>query len=311
MRIAFYGNFGVSYSSETHHAASLESLGHDVVRLQEPKCAASQIIAEAKNSDMFVWIHTHGWDTPGMAKALREIKAAGVPVVAYHLDLYMGLKRWQQYEGDPYMRDIDHFFTVDRLMADWLNANTPVRGHYLPPGVFGPECYMAEPDGFGNDVIFVGSKGYHPEWPYRPKLIDWLRDTYGPRFTHVGGDGDTGTIRGAELNRFYASSKVVVGDTLCLNFDYPDYWSDRCPETLGRGGFLIHPAIRGMENYFTGGEHLAYYQFGDFDKLKFLIDYYLDHDAERETIRHAGHEHVKNTATYAHRWAEILDTVFG
>lgn len=314
MRIAFYGNFSVSYSSETHHAASLEALGHEVVRLQEPKCGATQIVAEASRSDMFVWIHTHGWDTPGMNQALKRIKTAGVPVVAYHLDLYMGLRRWKQYERDPYLREIDHFFTVDRLMADWLNENTAVTGHYLPAAVFGPECYLAETDHpQGNDVIFVGSKGYHPEWPYRPKLIDWLRDTYGPRFTHVGGDGDTGTVRGHDLNRIYASSKVVVGDTLCLNFDYPDYWSDRVYETLGRGGFLIHPCIKGMERTFKHERDLVFYEYGDFDALQYQIDKYLD-DPDwqpiRERIRRNGHELVKGSETYAHRWQTILDTVF-
>lgn len=178
MRIVFYGNFQVSYSSESHHAASLEELGHTVVQLQEPSTPADQIIAEAAKSDMFAWVHTHGWNTPGMKTVLHAIKARGVPVVTYHLDLYLGLRRWKIYESDPYMRDIDHFFTVDRLMADWLNANTEVRGHYLPAAVFGPECYLAEPTSpHGNDVIFVGSKGYHPEWPYRPQLIEWLRAT--------------------------------------------------------------------------------------------------------------------------------------
>lgn len=311
MRIAFLGNFHVPYSSESHHAASLEELGHTVVRLQEPEVAAGLVSYEAGRADLFVWVHTHGWDIPGMRDALTAIKVAGVPVVAYHLDLYLGLRRWRQYESDPYMRDIDHFFTVDRLMADWLNQNTPVKGHYLPAAVFGAECYRAEPDSpHGNDVIFVGSRGYHPEWPYRPKLIDWLRDTYGSRFTHVGGDGDTGTVRGHDLNRLYASSKVAVGDSLCLNFDYPDYWSDRVFETLGRAGFLIHPRIQGMERIFKDGEHLAFYDFDDFDQLKFLIDYYLDDEAERERIRRAGHDMVRTSQTYVHRWQTILDTVF-
>lgn len=310
MRIAFLGNFGVSYSSESHHAASLEALGHQVIRLQEPKTPAEQILSEASAADVFVWVHTHQWDTRGIEWALKGIKAAGVPVVAYHLDLYLGLRRWKQYESDPYMRLIDHFFTVDRLMADWLNQNTEVTGHYLPAAVFGPECYLAEPDSpHGNDVIFVGSKGYHPEWPYRPQLIDWLRDTYGPRFTHVGGDGDTGTIRGADLNRLYASSKVAVGDTLCLNFDYPDYWSDRVYETLGRGGALIHPYVKGMERTFTDMTHLAFYQYGDFDELRELIDLFVDSPVDRETMRLAGHEMVKSSETYAQRWEQILTAV--
>jgi spore maturation protein CgeB len=311
MRITFLGNWSVSYSTETHHGKSLESLGHEVIRLQEPKAPAAQIQAEAEKSDLFVWTHTHGWVTPGIEGVLHRLKKAGVPVVAYHLDLYMGIQRWTQYEEDPYMRMIDHFFTVDKLMAAWLNNNTEVRGHFLPAGVFDQECYLAEPTSpHGNDVVFVGSRGYHREWAYRPQLIDWLKATYGPRFTHVGGDGQTGTVRGDDLNQLYASSKVAIGDSLCLNFNYPYYASDRVFETLGRGCAIIHPRIQGMEEWFEDRKHLAFYEFGDFDGLRKLIDYYLEHDEEREAMRRAGHEHVKANHTYVHRWQEILETVF-
>lgn len=313
MRVTFYGNFGVSYSSETHHAASLEALGHEVIRLQEPKVHAEDILKTALDSDLFVWIKTHGWDTPGdMAETLAELRTARIPTVSYHLDLYMGLERWSRYKSDPYMMALDHFFTVDRLMADWLNHNTPVKGHYIPAGVFGAECYMTrEPSVHANDVIFVGQRNYHREWPWRPQLVDWLSNTYGDRFTRIAGDTAAGTTRGDDLNRLYGNSKVAVGDSLCINFDYPDYWSDRVYETLGRGGFLIHPKIAGMERHFVDGEHLVFYDFGDFDQLQFLIDYYLEADEERETIRKAGHEHVKANHTYTQRWQSILETVCG
>lgn len=311
MRVVFYGNFAVSYSSESHHAAALEELGHEVIRLQEPKVHADQICETALAADLFVWIKTHGWSTPGdMHRTLRRLREAQVPAISYHLDLYMPLRRWAQYKSDPYLMELDHFFTVDRLMADWLNQNTPVKGHYLPAGVHGPECYPAEPTSpHGNQVIFVGQRNYHPEWPYRPKLIDWLHNVYGNQFTRIAGDTPAGTTRGHDLNRLYASSKVAVGDTLCPNFDYPDYWSDRVYETLGRGGFLIHPHVPGMEQHFTDGEHLVFYRYGDFDQLRTLINHYLANDEAREQIRKAGHEHVKANHTYAHRWQQILDTV--
>lgn len=312
MRIAFLGNWGVDYSSESHHAKSLESLGHTVVRMQEPNTSAARIQDEAEASDLFVWVHTHGWQTPNIDHAITAIRAAGVPVVAYHLDLYLPLpQRWAQYQDDPYIRLVDHWFTVDPAMADWLNANTAVHGHYLPAGVFGDECYISDqPSPHANDVIFVGSRGYHPEWSYRPKLIDWLRNTYGRRFTHVGGDGHTGTIRGHELNAVYANSKVAVGDSLCPGFTYPDYVSDRIFECAGRGGFQIFPHIKGLERWFRDCEHLAFYPFGDFEHLKFQIDYYLEDDASREDMRRAGHEHVKANHTYRHRWQQIIETVF-
>jgi hypothetical protein len=307
MRIAFLGNFAVPYSSETHHARSLETLGHEVIRLQEPSTAVSVITEQALRADAFVWIHTHGWDTPGIDFALRAIKNAGIPTLTYHLDLWWGLQRQKDVRSSPYW-DLDHFFTVDKKMADWLTDNTPVKGHYLPAGVFDEECFISsEPSPFANDVIFVGSRGYHPEWPWRPQLIDWLRNTYGSRFTHIGGDGDSGTLRGAALNAAYSGSKVAVGDTLCLGFDYPWYASDRLFEAPGRGGFQIFPRIKGIPELFDGT--MEFFNFGDFDGLKDLIDYYLEHDQGREALRTMCHEHVKTHHTYVQRWETILETI--
>lgn len=311
MHITFLGNFQVDYTSETHHAASLEALGHKVTRLQEAQVTAAEVEAAALAGGAFTWVHTHAWETPGdIGATLRTLRAAGVPSLSYHLDRWMGLRRQADMRPDAPYWQLDHFFTCDAVQADWLNTNTSMTGHYLPAGVFGPECHMAQP-GERFDVAFVGSKGYHPEYAYRPQLIEWLQRTYGDRFRHYGGGGRP-TVRGAELNQVYAGAKVVVGDSLCLDPDYPGmYWSDRIYETLGRGGFLIHPKLKGLENHFTDGEHVVLYEHGDFDQLKMLIDYYLEDDEEREQIRKAGHEHVKATHTYLHRWEAILDTVFG
>lgn len=309
MRIAFYGNFGVDYSSESHHAATLELLGHQVTRIQEPRATERELKDALVEAGLFVWVHTHGWNTPGIDDVLRYATTLGVPTMTYHLDLWMGLHRQRDMHSDAYWQ-IGHFFTVDRLMADYLNQNTPVRGHYVNAAMFAPEAYLAKPGHpYGNDVVFVGQRNYHPEWDYRPKLVDWLAATYGDRFTRIAGDTPAGTTRGHHLNRLYASSKVVVGDSLCLGFDYPDYWSDRVYETLGRGGFLIHPHVKGMERHFKDGEHLVFYEYGDFEQLQFLIDYYLENPAEREVIRRQGHEHVKASHTYTQRWQQILDSV--
>ncbi|MBF6138129.1 glycosyltransferase family 1 protein [Nocardia otitidiscaviarum] len=308
MRIAFLGNFHVPYTSESHHAATLERLGHDVDRLQEARTPAAEIYASAYSADVFVWVHTHGWRNPGIDRVLRSLKRLGIPTLTYHLDLWMGLRRQRDIRRtDPYWQ-LDHFFTADRLMAQWLSDNTDVHGHYLPAAVYDAECAILPPTTDRFDIAFVGSRSYHPEWPYRPKLIDWLADTYGDRFRHYG-DSSRGVVRGPALNQLYADARVVVGDSLCMNYSYADYWSDRVYETLGRGGFLIHPAVPGMDRHFTDRKHLAFYRYGDFDQLRELIDYYLDHDGEREQLRQAGHELVRTHHTYLDRWTHILQVV--
>ena len=306
--IVFLGNFRVDYSTESHHAATLESMGHKVIRLQETEAKSQDILEIAKTSDMFIWVHTHGWKTLGripMNKVLIKLKAFGIPTMTYHLDLWFGLRRQRDLHSDPVYKDIGHFFTVDSKMAEWFNKNTSVKGHYLPAGVYDKEAYYKPIKNFKHEVIFVGSKRYHPEWKYRTQLIDFLSKTYGESFEHWGNDG-LGTVRGDELNKLYASTKVVVGDSLCPKFNYPDYWSDRVYETIGRGGFIIHPFISGMEKEFVDREHLAFYEYKKFDQLKQLIDYYLVNNKERDAIRVAGQKLVKNNYTYRNRWEHIL-----
>jgi len=303
VKIAFLGNFKVDYTSETHHANSLQSLGHQVIRLQEAKTPASRIGEAATESDLFVWVHTHGWDTPGIRDVLTGLRDRRIPSLTYHLDLWRGLARERDIRSSPYW-EIDHFFTVDALMADWLNANTPVKGHFIPAGVYDQDCYISDqPSKFANDVVFVGSRRYHREWPWRPQLVTWLKQTYGRRFTHIGPDGIT-ALRGDDLNRMYANSKVAVGDTLCQNFDYPFYTSDRYFEAPGRGAFQIFPRIKG-----TDWVDMPRFTFGDFDELKALIDHYLTADDEREKLRHRCHTQVKEHHTYRVRWQQILETV--
>lgn len=313
VKVAFLGNFSDEHGSETYHKRSLEALGHTVTPFQETQAGSELILQEALKSDMFVWVHTQGWQTPGalgMSEVLSTLKRVGIPSVAYHLDLLFGLQRQSDLGENDVFYHIDHFFTVDRRMAEWFNSNTDVKGHYLQAGVSYDECIMTPPakPEYQHDVIFVGSKGYHPEWPYRPLLIDWLKDTYNDRFAHYGGDG-LGVMRGLPLNSLYADSKIVIGDSLCREFTYEDYWSDRVYETIGRGGFIIHPFIEGMEKHFEDREHLVFYEFGNFDQLAELVAYYLEHSTEREQIRRSGHEHVKEHHTYVNRWRHIVEQV--
>lgn len=314
-RIVFLGNFYVDFSSETHHVKSLESLGHQVIKMQETEARSDVILLEAKAADLFIWVHTHGWETPGpwsMYEVLDSLKEAGIPTMTYHLDLWFGLRRQDDLQNDPFYKRIGHFFTVDKLMADWFNENTGVQGHFLTAGVYDKECYIHpdyNKDQFDYDVIFVGSRGYHPEWQYRPQLINFLRNTYGSRFLHVGGDGDTGIVRGDALNRIYAKSKIAVGDTLNLNFNYPYYTSDRLFESTGRGGFTIYPDIKGLNDYFIDNKEIAFYRHGDFGDLKQKIDFYLQNDGIRESMRMAGFERTRSEHTYVHRWKEILKTL--
>ena len=309
MKIVFFGNFSIDYTTESHHLWTYKKLGHEVKTFQEPQAKADNILKEALTADMFVWTHTHGWNTPGMSNVLKELKDKNIPSVGYHLDLWKGIKREIDIDTDPYW-NIEYFFTVDKLFVKDLKEKG-IKAHYLPAGVVEKECYISGYDKkkYPHEVIFVGSKGYHEEWQYRPKLIQWLSDTYRDQFGHYGGDG-LGVVRGTELNKLYASCKVVVGDTLCKGFNYPYYYSDRLFETTGRGGFIIFPYIEGIRDLFQRDE-LVTYPYNDFAKLKQKIDYYLENERSRKQIKLNGFLRTKTSHTYTNRLKELISIVKG
>ena len=99
--------------------------------------------------------------------------------------------------------------------------------------------------------------------------------------------------------------KVVVGDS-CLAGGITNYWSDRIPETCGRGAFLIHPEVEGLAD-----EHpdLVTYPLEDFDALGLLIDFYLQETETRYEFAKLNRTHVLNHHTYQHRMARLLQEI--
>lgn len=308
LTIGFIGNFNVSWTTECDRAWSFRKLGHKVVPLQENKTTAGQLRRLKSQVDLLIYSHTHdpSWEIKGLKEVFAEYKDAGVPTASAHLDRWLWLER---------EKDMGHeatWFTEYIFMADGSPEaakkydDMGLNWHWLKPGVVERDCYMAKPDRekFPHDVVFTGSRGYHQEWSWRPRMVDWLKETYGDRFGMYGNDGIM-VARGKDLNTLYASSKIVVGDS-CFG-GRPHYLSDRYYEVPGRGGFLIHPNVGDSETMENRG--VIPYAEQNFDALKSCIDYYLKNPLERENLRSIGHGWVKGNATYTHRAKEMLSVM--
>jgi hypothetical protein len=313
MRISYVSNitncdkYGVPFNTEWHVGKTLEKLGHEVKFIQENSIAHGTLPDLVKGSDMFLWTRT--WSDRVTEADLRTIEAMGIPTVSFHLDLYSNIAR----DGglgikSPFWSTQYVFSPEGSEEAESIFRTNGIRQFYLPPGVFEDECTY-EPTELLHDIVFVGggTEYSHPEWPYRGKLVSWLKETYGERFHKFGGADKF--VRGKELNELYASSKIVIGDSLCKDFTDSYYWSDRAFETTGRGGMLIHPYIPGITDHFVDRKEAVFYAFDNFVQLKNLIDYYLDpeHDDEREAIRLAGFERTKRENTYHNRMKTMFD----
>ncbi len=256
--------------------------------------------------DFVLWTRT-GWSPPvphdEQYAMLDAARSAGISTVGAHLDRWVGLEREGQIDEEPYFR-VDLLCTADGGHPEhWKERG--IEHVWFPPGVSEFEC-----DGgtyncrMASDVAFVGSwrPGYHALWQHRPQLVAFLRRSYGARCRFWGGPGHS--VRGEALRDLYASSKVNVGDS-CLVGNATHYWSDRIPETLGRGGFLLHPYVEGIEEHFTDGKHLRLWPVDDWAELRRLIDYYIAHDDERRAIAAEGRRHVLEHHTYTVRMAQL------
>lgn len=301
MKIVFLGNFRVPYTTESHHRKAWQKLGHEVVALQETEATTEQILEACKDAQLFQWTRTHGWNTPGnilMTELLDTLHQKGVKTMAYHLDVYFGLDQWDRRDENvgkhPSWKTQFYFSTVGSKQAEFRRRG--VNHHYLPPGVDVDGCYegTAQPH-LQVDVGFAGSVNYHPEYSFRKTLIEELQKHYGPRFRVFQG------YRERNLNDLYASVKVMVGDH-CFAGE-PLYWSDRLPETCGRGGFIVYPKTEGMTI------PTATYTPQNVGDLIAKIDYYLKCSEEREAIRKRCFEHVKNNDTYTHRMKTITEVM--
>lgn len=311
LRIGFIGNFNVLFTTEQDRMWSLKKLGHEVIPLQENLTKAEDILAVMDKADLLLYSHTHeeSWKIKGLVEVFKEYRKRNIPTASVHLDRFAWLDRETDVGKEA------TWFTQYQFMADFspeaqaLYRKHNLNAHYLRPAVIERDCYIDENYGnFMYDVVFIGSKGYHPEYPFRPKLIDFLKETYGEGFGHYGADGE-GVARGETLNRLCAVSRIVVGDS-CFG-GRPNYVSDRYYEVRGRGGFLMHPKIEGVDHdgvgFYGGFDHDQ----KNLDDLKKKIDFYLENPQIREELRLIGFNRVIKSETYTDRMKEMLETIYG
>ena len=200
-----------------------------------------------------------------------------------------------------------HVFTPDgdpKCEAEFVRRG--INHHWMPPAVVHDECTTGTfVHRYNQPVIFVGTEHYLKEWPYRTELLAFLRDKYRSGFRRYGNGMEV--VRGQALNDLYATTSVVVGDSLCPGYTHSFYWSDRVCETIGRGGYLVHPRVPGLDRLFTDGEHLRFYDYGDWEGLRKIIDAALVDPEGRKRVKSAGRAHVLARHTYRHRLAWALD----
>lgn len=296
------------YSTELDLLHALQVNGCEVGTYDERDWSENKIsLPDPDGYDLVLWTHTHGWPTsPEGVAQLEMFRSAGVPVIGYHLDRWWGLRRQSEVYTTPYFRLMDRFYVADPQVARWADAG--VDAVWTPPAVSDRHNLNGTPSPkwVDYDIAFVGNttSGYHPEHTHRQDMLAHLSKRYGRRFVQIPGNGPA--IRGDELADIYASIPVIVGDSCLVGLD--SYWSDRVPETIGRGGFLLHPETDWQDHY-EPGRHLVTWNMGNWDELSALIDGSLADDDGRNVVAGWGANHVRAFHLYRHRIARVLEDV--
>lgn len=297
--IAFCGNFEAEHSTENQILWALEQgLGYEVEKLQENRVTVKQIYEACSFSQILIWVRTPGWlqiPDDEMFKLLEWCKNEGVKTLSVHLDKFFGIPEREFLIGRIPFWKTQFVFTADGSRQEDFKERG-VNHFWMRPAVSEVYCHPGTPrEEYYCDVGFVGAKEYHSEYPFRRQMVEFLEETYGPRFKHIQG------LRGHGLNDFYESCSVVVGD--CFGAGIENYWSDRVPETCGRHGFLLHPKVKGLTLT------VATYEAQNLENLKWQIDYWLSHEKERLHTRRTCARVILERDTWSRRMREILETI--
>lgn len=318
MHVMAIADIGAEHSTGNHLCRALEANGHTVTRINErPEMwvdGRQRWGRRGRRHDFVIWNSTPGYAPPetydNQLYFLQACKDAGTPVVGYHLDLFWGLperERWV-YER-PFFRS-DLVITADGGHDErWEAAG--VNHVWFPPAVLAAECVPGTfREEYAADVAFVGSwvpGVYHRRSKHRQQLIRWLEAIGLRRDITVKFWPEEGqpAIRGADLRDLYASTKVVVGDS-CMVPHLKNYWSDRVPETTGRGGLLVHPEVDGLlDQHF----HVfrAGWQTGNWEELDAMIGRLLDDPDRAWALREQQQSETLARHTYEIRMNQLVE----
>ena len=168
-----------------------------------------------------------------------------------------------------------------------------------------------EPEGSTFDVTFVGSLyGVHSS---RLTLLETLCDRFeqmriwGPSIDHISA---TSPIRrcyaaqawGREMYQILRNSKI----TLNHHGDIAPYANNcRLYEATGVGTLLITDWKANLHEMFEPAKEVVTYRTPE--ECAELIQYYLEHDEDREAIASAGQERTLREHTYYQRMQELVD----
>jgi hypothetical protein len=225
----------------------------------------------------FLQIQTRGVIAPSTLRQIRGFKFVWcgdlrdqLPVHAKELAPYVDLTTMSN------CRDVESLRRM-RYKADFLQVG-------FSTDVFTPDGPTR--DGTPEIVAMMNHYTTFPRSAFRAETVAKLRERYGDRFAVYGKGWPHGAmwLTEAEEAAAYRTCKIAIG---VENFHQtPGFMSDRSLRAVGSGAFYMPHKFAAFDEHFAEGVEAVSWL--DFEDLFQKVDYYLEHDEERQLIASTG-----------------------
>ncbi len=148
---------------------------------------------------------------------------------------------------------------------------------------------------YQSDVAFIG----RPNTPERAEFMQVLAKKFdlklwGSGWEKYGLSPVATDVYASEYRQICAGSKIMLGWNIDPTIDL--YFSNRTWYTLGCGGFLLTAYCPSLQELFGRGKELDWFE--TVEECCEKIEYYLQHDEERQKIVRAGYQLAHNEYSY-------------
>ena len=238
------------------------------------------LLPESYSPELYLWIDS------GFSLIPEDIERISATKVGYFIDTHTNI----DIRVDM-ARSFDYVFLAQEADIEYFKRKGVENVAWLPLAC-SPELHDVRAQPRTIDVSFVGSLTKNTE-ASRLELLQRVKD----RFPN----NCIGMQWPDQMAQTYAQSKIVVNAAIKSDVNM------RVFEALASGALLITDEANGLEDLFIDGKHLVIYH--NDDDLLDLIEYFLEHDDERERIAAAGKALVYDRHTYDHRTKQLVRMV--
>lgn len=145
---------------------------------------------------------------------------------------------------------------------------------------------ISYPDKYKVDVVWTGRSGFGDNF-LRNQIIQRLTEMENDYNISMYGIKPNSWIGYPEYLHAICGAKIGIGTN---SFNRRKYSSDRLGNYMACGTFYLTQYIEGLEECFTRGINLDW--FNDLEEMEDKIEYYLSHDTERKEIAKDGQKFI-------------------